>query len=333
MNNFGKFPSLRLRRTRQHEWSRRLVSETHLSVNDLVLPLFVIEGKNKTSSVESMPGVNRYSIDLLVKQVKKAENLGIPAVALFPSVEKSKKTLNAEESFKKNNLICRAISEIKNKDLNIGIITDVALDPYTTHGHDGIVKNGIVANDETIDVLCKQALVQVEAGADIVAPSDMMDGRIKSIRDYLDSEGFINTQILSYAAKYASSFYGPFRDAVGSIKNLGKADKKTYQMDPRNSSEGIREIAMDIDEGADMIIVKPGMPYLDIIQRASTEFNIPIFAYQVSGEYSMIKAAGNNMWIDSEKAMLESLIAFKRAGCTGIFTYSAMEIAKSLNMK
>jgi porphobilinogen synthase len=292
--------------------------------------LFVQEGKSERTAVASMPGVERLSIDLLVEEVKYAAKLNIPAIALFPVVDPKKKTLQAEEAYNPNNLMCRAIKAVKDAVPEIGIVGDVALDPYTSHGQDGLVKNGYVVNDETIEVLCRQAIVQAEAGCDVIAPSDMMDGRIGAIRAALDNEGFEQTQLLSYAAKYASGFYGPFRDAVGSKTNLGKGDKRTYQMDPANSDEALREVALDIAEGADMVMVKPGLPYLDIIQRVAEAFPIPVFAYQVSGEYAMVKAASANGWIDGEKVMMESLLAFKRAGARGILTYAAKEAAELL---
>lgn len=325
-----QYPRTRLRRLRQHDWLRRLTEETSLSVNDLVLPLFVTEGKKIQQAVPSMPGIYRYSIDLLVNKVKTAADAAIPAIALFPVIDRKLKNEKAEESYNPDNLICRTIKAIKKEVPDIGIICDVALDPYTSHGHDGLVRNGYVANDETIKVLCKQALVQAQAGCDIIAPSDMMDGRIGAIRDYLDKSGFENVCIISYAVKYASAFYGPFRDAVGSAQNLKGADKKTYQMNPANSGEALREVAMDIDEGADIVMIKPALPYLDIIQKVSTNFNIPVFAYQVSGEYAMLKAAASNGWLEEEKAILESLFSIKRAGAKSIFTYAALEIAALL---
>lgn len=330
MVSYGKFPEVRLRRTRQNDWSRRLVSENKISCDDLVLPIFLKEGMNKKEKVKSMPGVFRMSVDLALKEIKKAEQLGIPAVALFPAVEQALKTEGAEESYNPDNLICTAVRKIKDKGLNIGIICDVALDPYTSHGHDGILEDRRVVNDRTVEILCKQSIALAQAGCDVVAPSDMMDGRIGAIRKALDKNGHSNTMILSYAAKYASSFYGPFREAVGSAKNLGKNDKRTYQMDPANGDEAIREVALDINEGADMVMVKPGMPYLDIIGRVKETFNIPTFAYQVSGEYAMIKAAAEKGWLDGENVMMESLVAFKRAGATGIFTYAALAVAEKL---
>ena len=326
----GKFPRTRLRRNRQSPWCRNLISETELSINDLILPLFITEGKKIVENISSLPSVKRYSIDTVVKKIEEVKNLNIPAVALFPYVEKKLKTFDGKEALNKNNLICRTIREVKKNFPEIGLICDVALDPYTTHGHDGILKKNYIANDETIEVLSQQALIQAEAGADIIAPSDMMDGRIGVIRDRLDNEGFVKTIILSYAAKFASNFYGPFRDAVGSSKTLGKTDKKTYQMDYKNSDEAIREVAMDINEGADMVMIKPALPYLDVISKIKQKFNIPIFAYQVSGEFSMLKFGEKEKIIDYEKCLHESLIAIKRSGASAIFCYGAIDIAKNL---
>jgi len=326
----GKFPRTRLRRNRQSPWCRNLISETKLSSNDLILPLFITEGKNMIENIKSIPSVQRYSVDTVLKKIEEVNNFNIPAIALFPYIEKKLKTFDGKEALNKNNLICRAIREIKKNFPEIGLICDVALDPYTTHGHDGILKKNYIANDETIDVLSQQAIIQAEAGADIIAPSDMMDGRIGVIRDRLDNEGFNKTIILSYAAKFASNFYGPFRDAVGSSKSLGKTDKKTYQMDYKNSDEAIREVAMDINEGADMIMIKPALPYLDVISKVKKRFNIPIFAYQVSGEFSMLKFAEQEKVIDYEKCLYESLIAIKRSGASAIFCYGAIDIAKNL---
>jgi porphobilinogen synthase len=326
----GKFPRTRLRRNRQSPWCRNLISETKLSSNDLILPLFITEGKNIIENIKSIPSVQRYSVDTVLKKIEEVNNFNIPAIALFPYIDKKLKTFDGKEALNKNNLICRAIREIKKNFPEIGLICDVALDPYTTHGHDGILKKNYIANDETIDVLSQQAIIQAEAGADIIAPSDMMDGRIGVIRDRLDNEGFNKTIILSYAAKFASNFYGPFRDAVGSLKSLGKTDKKTYQMDYKNSDEAIREVAMDINEGADMIMIKPALPYLDVISKVKKIFNIPIFAYQVSGEFSMLKFAEQEKVIDYEKCLYESLIAIKRSGASAIFCYGAIDIAKNL---
>ncbi len=330
MKNFslGKFPVTRLRRNRQSQWIRDLSAQNSLLPSDLILPLFVIEGKNKEEQIKQLPDVSRFSIDLAVKKAKEAKALGIPALMLFPATEQKLKNAHGSEALNSKNLICRAIREIKNKVPEIGVITDVALDPYTSHGHDGVLnKAGDVDNDSTVEILCQQALVQAEAGCDMVAPSDMMDGRIGIIRDSLDSNGFIQTGIISYAAKYASNFYGPFRDAVGSAQKL-KSDKKTYQMDFRNSDEAMREIAMDLDEGADMIIVKPGMPYLDIVARAAQNFAAPILSYQVSGEYAMMKLAAKNGSCDFDAILLESLMSFKRAGASAVITYGAIEVAK-----
>jgi len=329
----GPFPYTRMRRNRSEEFSRRLNSETQLSVNDLILPLFVIEGDNQSQAVESMPGVNRLSIDLLVKHAQQVFELGIPAVALFPVVGDKQKSLLAEEAYNPEGLAQRAVMAIKAAVPDLGVITDVALDPFTTHGQDGIIdeETNYVLNDVSVEVMVKQAVSHAKAGADIVAPSDMMDGRIGAIREALEDEGFPNTQIMAYSAKYASSFYGPFRDAVGSASNLGGGNKKTYQMNPANSDEAIHECALDLDEGADMIMVKPGMPYLDVVRRVKDQLKAPTFAYQVSGEYAMICAAAEKGWLDSDQAVMESLLAFKRAGADGILTYFAVQAAKILN--
>ena len=329
----GPFPYTRMRRNRSEEFSRRLNSENQLNVSDLILPVFVIEGNNESQAVESMPGVNRLSIDLLVKHTELVFKLGIPAVALFPVVGNEKKSLLAEEAFNPKGLAQRAVKAIKAAVPELGVITDVALDPFTTHGQDGIIdeETGYVLNDVSVDVMVKQALSHAQAGADIVAPSDMMDGRIGAIREALEDEGFPNTQIMAYSAKYASSFYGPFRDAVGSASNLAGGNKKTYQMNPANSDEAIHECALDLDEGADMIMVKPGMPYLDVVRRVKDELKAPTFAYQVSGEYAMICAASDKCWLDKDQAVMESLLAFKRAGADGILTYFAVQAAKILN--
>ena len=326
----GQFPSTRLRRIRMKEFSRRLVSENNLSVNDLIWPLFVCEGNNIADKINSMPGVSRYSIDNILKELETAVKLKIPAIALFPQIDSGLKDEKGSEATNENNLICRTIKSIKKNFPDLGVICDVALDPYTNHGHDGLIVNNIVDNDTTLEVLKKQALVQAVAGCDIIAPSDMMDGRVARIRNILDENKFQNTLILSYAAKYASKFYGPFRDAISSSGNLKGGSKSTYQMDMANSNEALREVALDIQEGADMVMVKPGMPYLDIIHRIKSEFNIPTFAYQVSGEYAMIKGAINNNWLDSQ-VIKESLLSFKRAGADGILTYFAKEIAEDLN--
>ena len=329
----GPFPYTRMRRNRSEEFSRRLNSETQLSVNDLILPVFVIEGKNQTQPVESMPGVSRLSVDLLVEHAQQVFNLGIPAVALFPVVGDDKKSLLAEEAYNPDGLAQRAVTAIKAAAPELGVITDVALDPFTTHGQDGIIdeETNYVLNDVSVEVMVKQAISHARAGADIVAPSDMMDGRIGAIREALEDEGFPNTQIMAYSAKYASSFYGPFRDAVGSASNLGGGNKKTYQMNPANSDEALHECALDLDEGADMIMVKPGMPYLDVVRRVKDQLKAPTFAYQVSGEYAMICAAAERGWLDSDQAVMESLLAFKRAGADGILTYFAVQAANILN--
>jgi len=325
----GKYPSLRLRRNRKAEWTRRLVEESNLSSNDLILPIFLIDGKNRIQSIKTMPGVFRYSIDQLSKIVDKAIFLRIPMVALFPYSNSKVKNKHGSEALNEDNLVCRAIRYIKKKYKNqIGIMCDVALDPYTSHGHDGLLKSGYVLNDETVEILIKQSLLQAEMGCDVIAPSDMMDGRIGKIRKALDKNGHELVQILSYAVKYASNFYGPFRDAVGSKKKL-KSNKKNYQMDFNNSKEALREVALDIKEGADFVMVKPGMPYLDIIKLIKDNFKIPVFAYQVSGEYSLIKNGINNK-ILNENAIYESLISFKRAGANAIVTYFAEEIADKL---
>ncbi len=324
----AQYPAKRMRRLRSSQWIRDLVEEHSISIKDLIWPVFVIEGKNKRESIASMPNIYRYSIDLLIEEVKKAYDLGIPAIAIFPITPNEKKTNCGKESYNPDNLVCRAIREIKSSVPKIGIITDVALDPYTSHGHDGIVKDGIILNDESVDVLCQQALVQAKAGADIVAPSDMMDGRVKEIRKALDLSNE-NTMIMAYSAKYASAFYGPFRDAVNSSSCL-KGDKKTYQMNPANGNEALHEVALDIQEGADMVMVKPGIPYLDIIVKVKEQFKTPTFAYHVSGEYAMLRAACDNGWLDYESAVMETMISFKRAGCDGILTYSARDIATIL---
>jgi len=321
----GKFPNIRLRRVRNSTWIRRLVSENNLSINDLILPIFVRDGKNKVEAIKSMPGVNRYSVDKLNLIMKKVKKYKIPMVALFPYTPKNKKDRFGTEALNENNLICKSLKFIKKRYSGIGVMCDVALDPYTSHGHDGVIVNKKIDNDKTIKILVKQALLQAEMGCDVIAPSDMMDGRVGAIRRALDKKNFQNVSILSYAAKYASSFYGPFRDAVGSKINL-KSDKKTYQMDFRNLNEAFREIGLDIKEGADMVMVKPGLPYLDIIKNIKDNFRIPVFAYQVSGEYSLIKYGIKNKLINDE-AILESLMAFKRAGASAIVTYFALEIA------
>jgi porphobilinogen synthase len=328
---WGQYPQTRLRRLRRYDWSRRLVAERRLGVDDLILPLFVHEGEKRREPIGSMPGVERLSIDLSVETVGTAIGLGIPAVALFPATEPAKKTADAAEATNSKNLICRAVRAVKAAHGDsIGVICDVALDPYTSHGHDGLLRDGYIVNDETIDVLCHQAVIQAEAGCDVIAPSDMMDGRVGRIRRALDEAGFDRVSILAYAAKYASAFYGPFRDAVGSATNLAGGDKRTYQMAPANSDEAIREVALDIAEGADMVMVKPGMPYLDIVRRVKETFGVPTLAYQVSGEYAMLCAAAQNGWLDRNKSILESLLGFKRAGADAILTYFALEAARLL---
>ncbi|MEC7498159.1 MAG: porphobilinogen synthase [Planctomycetota bacterium] len=326
----SSFPSQRLRRLRQAPWLRNLVQEHRLHVSDLIWPIFVQEGDHLASPIESMPGVERLTIDLAIQKAQEAQQLGIPAIAIFPATPSTLKTPEAEEALNPENLACRAVRAVKAEVPNIGIICDVALDPYSSHGQDGLVRNGIVVNDETVEVLCRQAVVQAEAGCDVIAPSDMMDGRVGAIRKALDSAGFEQVSILAYAAKYASAFYGPFRDAVGSAANLGSGDKKTYQMNPSNTQEALQEVALDIQEGADMVMVKPGMPYLDIVQRVKATFEVPTFAYQVSGEYAMLSAAAEKGWLNREQVMMESLLAFKRAGADGILTYFALEVARSL---
>ena len=328
--SINSFPRVRMRRNRLSEFSRKIVSENNFSVNDLIYPIFITYGSKVKEEINSMPGIYRFSLDQLHKEIEYISSLNIPAIALFPKIENQLKTPDGKEALNSNNLICEAIKISKKINPDLGVITDVALDPYTDHGHDGIIHNNQIDNDLTLDILCKQAIVQAQAGCDILAPSDMMDGRVGAIRDTLDEHGFINVQIMSYAAKYASSFYGPFRDAVGSAVNLSKKSKKSYQMDPANSAEALREIRLDINEGADMIIIKPGMPYLDIISKAKNEFNFPVIAYQVSGEYSMIRAAIQNGWFDEEKIIFETMMCFKRAGCDGIITYFAPFVAQKL---
>lgn len=324
----GVFPARRMRRLRKNEFTRRLVAENQLSVNDLIYPVFVLMGKNRREPIESMPGIERLSIDELLYEAEYLAKLGVPAIALFPVVSKEFKTADAQEAYNPEGLIQRAVKLLKENVPQMGIITDVALDPYTLSGQDGLTdEDGYVLNDETTEVLIKQALSHAEAGADIIAPSDMMDGRIGAIRKALEETGFINTQILAYSAKYASAYYGPFRDAVGSAANLKGGNKKNYQMDPANSDEAIHEVALDINEGADMVMVKPGMPYLDVIRRVKTELQVPTFAYQVSGEYAMHKAAAQNGWINERETIMESLLCFKRAGADGILTYFAKEVA------
>ncbi len=326
----GQFPGTRLRRNRRDLWSRRLVAENHLTADDLIWPVFVTEGSGLKVAIPSMPGVVRYSLDALIDAVGEAKELGVPAIALFPSVAPELKTPDAAEATNPDNLVCRAVRAIKKAFPDLGIVCDVALDPFNSDGHDGLVIDGYVDNDCTVEVLCRQALVQAQAGCDVIAPSDMMDGRIAAIRKTLDQAGLDRVRILSYAAKYASAFYGPFRDAVGSHSALKGGDKKTYQMDPANTDEALREVAIDLREGADMVMVKPGMPYLDIVRRVKESFAVPTFAYQVSGEYAMLKAAINNGWLDNDKIVIESLLAFKRAGADGVLTYFAVEAARLL---
>ncbi len=328
---WGEYPTTRLRRNRRDDWSRRLVAENHLRADDLIWPVFVHEGDGKREPIASMPGVERLSIDLLVEAVEEAVELRIPALAIFPATPLDKKTLEAEEAFNPENLVCRSVRALKKAYSDrIGVVCDVALDPYTSHGHDGLLRDGYVVNDETVEALCRQAVVQAEAGCDVIAPSDMMDGRIGRVRQALDAAGFQRVRIMSYAAKYASAFYGPFRDAVGSASSLGKGDKRTYQMDPANGDEALREVALDLAEGADMVMVKPGMPYLDIVRRVKDTFQAPTYVYQVSGEYATLCAAAQNGWLDRPRVVLESLLAFKRAGADGILTYFAVEAARML---
>ncbi len=330
-NSLLNFPGHRPRRMRRDDWSRRLIQENTVSASNLIYPVFLLEGQGKSEAVASMPGVSRLSLDRLIPVAQECVDLGIPVLALFPVIDTALKTPNGEEACNPNGLIPTAVRELKKQFPNLGIMTDVALDPYTSHGQDGILdEQGHILNDETTAILVKQAIAQAEAGVDIVAPSDMMDGRIGKIREALEQKQLIHTRIMAYSAKYASAFYGPFRDAVGSAKNLGKADKKTYQMDCANSDEALREVALDISEGADMVMVKPGMPYLDIVKRVRETFAYPTYVYQVSGEYAMLKAAAQNGWLDHDAVMMESLLAFKRAGADGILTYFALEAARIL---
>ena len=327
----GGFPWVRKRRMRRDDFSRRLMRENVLTANDLIYPMFVLEGENQREQVSSMPGIERVSIDLLLKEAQELVALGIPMVALFPVTPQEKKSLDAAEAYNPDGLAQRAVRALRENFPELGVMTDVALDPFTTHGQDGIIDdNGYVVNDITVEVLVQQALSHAEAGAQVVAPSDMMDGRIGEIRDALESEGYVHTRIMSYAAKYASSFYGPFRDAVGSAANLGGGDKRTYQMDPANSNEALWEVGLDLEEGADMVMVKPGMPYLDIVRRVKEQFGAPTYAYQVSGEYAMLMAAAQNGWLDEKAVVMESLLAFKRAGADGILTYFAKRVGQWL---
>ena len=327
------YPGNRMRRLRQHGWSRRLVAEHRLGAADLIQPLFILDGKGRRQAVESMPGIERLSIDLLLPVAERAAELGLPAVALFPATPPERKSEDGCEAWNDDNLMCRAIRAIKRRCPDLGVIGDVALDPYTVHGQDGLIRDGVILNDETIAALIRQATCLAAAGCDIVAPSDMMDGRIGAIRAALDAAGQERTMILSYAAKYASAFYGPFRDAVGSAGALGKADKKTYQMDPANGCEALREVAMDIGEAADMVMIKPGLPYLDVIRRVKDAFQMPTLAYHVSGEYAMIKAAAERGWLDGDAAVLESLLAFKRAGADAVLSYAALATAERLRLR
>jgi porphobilinogen synthase len=330
---FSRFPSARMRRMRRDNFSRRLMCEHVLTVNDLIYPVFVLEGKNRREPINSMPGVERLSIDLLLPVAEECLLLGIPALALFPVIDPSLKSLGGKEALNPDGLVPRTVAALKKHFPELGVITDVALDPYTSHGQDGLIDDkGYVTNDPTVAVLAQQAVVHAQAGADVVAPSDMMDGRVAALRAALENAGLIHTRILAYAAKYASSFYGPFREAVGSASNLGKADKRTYQMDPANSDEALWEVGLDLQEGADMVMVKPGMPYLDVIRRIKDTYDAPTFAYQVSGEYSMLKAAAQNGWLDERACVLEALLAFKRAGADGILTYFARDAARFLKV-
>lgn len=328
----GTFPGRRMRRVRRHDFSRRLVCENQLTVNDLIYPVFVMEGQNRQEEVASMPGVYRMTIDLLLKEAETVAKLGVPVLSLFPVIESAGKSLHAEEAYNPNGLVQRAVRALKDAVPELGLLTDVALDPYTTHGQDGVIDvEGYVINDITREILVRQALSHAEAGAEIIAPSDMMDGRIGAIRDQLELDGFVNTQIMSYAAKYASCYYGPFRDAIGSSGNLKGGNKKTYQMDPANSDEALQEVAQDLQEGADMVMVKPGMPYLDVVRRVKDTFGVPTFAYQVSGEYAMHMAAIQNGWLAEKPAIMESLLCFKRAGADGVLTYFSKRVAQWLH--
>jgi porphobilinogen synthase len=329
MNPTGQYPETRMRRLRAAPWSRRLVAESRLGPQDLVYPMFVIDGEGTSEDVPSMPGVQRHTVDHLVDAAKEAADLGIPMVAIFPNIDQSLKNPEASEALNPDNLVCRAAAALKDADLGVGVMCDLALDPFTDHGHDGLLKDGVILNDETIEVLCAQAIVQAKAGCDVIAPSDMMDGRIGAVRAALDGAGFQDVMLAAYAAKYASAFYGPFRDAVGS-GSVFAGDKKTYQMDPANGDEALREVALDLAEGADMVLVKPGMPYLDIVHRVKAAFGAPTLAYQVSGEYAMILAAVERGWMDRDRAILETLLSFKRAGADAILTYFALEAARLL---
>ncbi len=329
----GQYPKTRMRRNRMQTFSRRLVAENRLSTDDLIWPLFVIEGENQTEAIDAMPGVSRHSIDRLLEQAHQAVELSIPAIAIFPSIDVSLKDLSGSLAQDGDNLVCRAVRALKSAYPDLGIICDVALDPFTDHGHDGVMKAEEILNDETVKILCQQAVHQANAGCDIIAPSDMMDGRVSAIRAALDDAGHQNVQIMAYAAKYASSFYGPFSDAVKARASLGKSGKATYQMDPANSDEAMHEIALDLAEGADLVIIKPGMPYLDVLARAKCEFDVPVVAYQVSGEYAMQCAAFANGWLDRDQTILETMMAFRRAGADAVITYFAPDIAKLINQK
>ena len=331
MSILGRFPQRRMRRMRRDDFSRRLMRENRLSIDDLIYPVFVLDGKSRIEAVPSMPGVKRYSLDKLLPHAEQCVKLGIPAIAIFPVIERNLKTLDGREATNPKGLVPRTVAALKKRFPELGVIADVALDPYTTHGHDGVIdRTGYVLNDETITVLEKQALVNATAGVDIVAPSDMMDGRIGAIREALDKKGFIHTRILAYSAKFASGFYGPFRDAVGSSRQLGRGNKYNYQMDPANSDEALREVALDLEEGADMVMVKPGLPYLDIVRRVKDEFRVPTYVYQISGEYAMLRAAIQNGWLEEKPCVMELLLAFKRAGADGILTYFALDAARWL---
>lgn len=334
MTTTANYPAIRMRRMRRDPFSRALMRENTISASDLIYPVFILDGSNQRQQVASMPGVERLSVDLLLEVAEECVKLGIPALALFPVIDASLKTPDGAEAANPEGLVPRAVRALKSRFPELGIVTDIALDPYTSHGQDGLIDgNGYVLNDVTIEMLIRQALTQADAGVDVVAPSDMMDGRIGAIRKALEEKQFIHTRILAYSAKYASAFYGPFRDAVGSGASLGKADKNTYQMDPANGDEALREVALDIAEGADMVMVKPGMPYLDVVRRVKDKFGVPTFAYQVSGEYAMLKAAAQNGWLDHDKVMMESMMAFKRAGADGVLTYFARDIARILKAR
>ena len=330
MDALGRYPQTRMRRNRRDDWSRRLTAETVLTAGDLIWTVFVCEGVGRREPVVSMPGIDRLSADVLAEEARAAYDLGIPALAVFPQTPQAAKTPDGDEALNPDNLVCQAVRAVKAAVPEMGVVCDVALDPYTSHGHDGLIRGGYVVNDETVDVLCRQALVQAEAGCDVIAPSDMMDGRVGAIRRALDEASYERVRILSYAAKYASVYYGPFRDAIGSTGNLAGGDKRTYQMDPANGDEALREVAMDIEEGADMVMVKPGMPYLDIVYRVKAAFGLPTYVYQVSGEYAMLKGAGERGWLDGDGAIVEALRGFKRAGADGVLTYAAVEVARRL---